>query len=210
LNSDGKKDYGFLGRKVVKPVVDRWRSTIRVAASSDNPPWFDSWGVAIGLAIGFGLPLGTQMLALGILRLIFRFNSALAFAFTWVNNPFSLIPMYYGYYTFGAAILNHHTVITAEAFRELLNPIITSDHFWELIPAFLSLGREIIMRWALGALVFGVLAGGLGYIICYRIRMRQFRRKVQAVGEMYEQVLDGLGKNVPKGGQRENSLSGSE
>ena len=197
MNTDGIKEPGFLGRKVIRPIVDGWRSIIRMLARSENPPWFDAWGAAIGLAIGFGLPLGTQMIALGILRLTFRFNSALAFAFTWVNNPFSLIPMYYGYYTFGAAILDPHTVITAEAFRELLKPVITSDHFWEFIPAFFSLGREIILRWALGAVAFGVLAGALGYIICYSIRIRQFRKKARTLGVMYEQVLEGLGENVP-------------
>jgi uncharacterized protein len=106
-----------------------WRSLLRRSfderpAASSNPPWFDARGIAVGLAVGFGLPIGTQMVCLGALRLIFRFNSLLAFAFTWVNNPITLIPMYYGYYCLGSMMLGKPVIINLHAFREAMKPIV--------------------------------------------------------------------------------------
>ena len=51
--------------------------------SSTNPPWFDARGVAVGLAVGFGIPVGAQVAAMAVLRAIFRYNTVVAFAFSW-------------------------------------------------------------------------------------------------------------------------------
>ena len=59
--------------------------------ASANPPWFDSRGIAVGLFVGMGVPIGLHMLTLGLLRLIMRYNVVVAFAFTFVNNPITII-----------------------------------------------------------------------------------------------------------------------
>ena len=99
-------------------IWEKWRTWVRKYflegfVGSMNPPWFDARGIAVGLAVGFGVPLGGQIVVLALLRTLFRFNSVVAFAFTWVNNPFSIIPLYYGYYYFGARLLNRpETTVT--------------------------------------------------------------------------------------------------
>ena len=112
--------------------------------SSKSPPWSDARGVAIGLFVGFGIPLGAQMVSLGLLRLALRFNVVIAFVFTWVNNPISVIPMYYGYYVLGSLLMGKPAVMSAADFRELMAPVLSAQYFWNSVHAFMVLGRGFI------------------------------------------------------------------
>jgi len=174
------------------------RYLIRPLSGSQNPPWFDARGIAIGLAIGFGLPVGTQIAALGILRAAFRFNVLAAFAFTWVNNPLTIIPMYYGYYYFGSLILGKPVALTAEAFRALMAPIINSGYAWDSLYAFTYLGGEILVRWAVAAAIVGTVSGVLGYLVGLHIQKGHCRRRARELGLTYEKLLQDLESSLPK------------
>jgi uncharacterized protein len=150
---------GFLRRHFIEPF-----------RSSRHPPWFDARGVAMGLFLGLGIPLGAQMVLMGILRLVFRFNAALAFAFTWVNNPFTVVPMYYGYYCLGSRLLGKPATLNVDAFRNLLNPVLQAGYFWESVHSFLYLGRDVIVRWALGAVLVATVCAFMGYVVSYRVQ----------------------------------------
>jgi len=149
------------------------RSFAEPQAASRNPPWFDARGIAVGLAVGLGLPIGTQMVCLGALRLIFRFNSLLAFAFTWVNNPITLIPMYYGYYCLGSMILGKAAILNLEAFRQTMKPIVDAGFFGEAVQEFLRLGWDTVTRIAVAGSIVGAAAGLLGYVVGYRVMKRR-------------------------------------
>jgi len=171
-----------------------WRAIARrfmagTMARSTNPPWFDARGVAIGLAVGFGLPLGSQMLCLGLLRLAFRFNSLVAFACTWVNNPVTLLPMYYGYYCLGSFLLGKPPVMNVEAFRELMRPIMDAGHFWDSMAAFADLSLDFIARWAISAALVGIASGVIGYVLAYYVQRRRCLVRARALGTSYEMLL---------------------
>lgn len=153
------KSRSFFRRIFVDPFV-----------SSTNPPWFDARGVAMGLFVGLGVPVGAQMLMLGLSRLLFRFNAALAFAFSCVNNPVSVIPMYYGYYCLGSRILGKPITVSASGFRAMLRPVTQADYFWESVHSFAYLGKDILVRWSLGAVVVASVVAILGGLVCYNIR----------------------------------------
>lgn len=153
------KSRSFLRRIFVDPFV-----------SSNNPPWFDARGVAMGLFVGLGVPVGAQMLMLGLSRLLFRFNAALAFAFSCVNNPVSVIPMYYGYYCLGSRILGKPITVSASGFRAMLRPVTQADYFWESVHSFAYLGKDILVRWSLGAVVVASVVAILGGLVCYNVR----------------------------------------
>ena len=167
--------------------------------SSRNPPWFDARGVAIGLVIGFGIPVGTQMMLLGLLRLLFRFNAIIAFAFTWVNNPVSIIPMYYGYYCLGSLLLGRQVIMSAEDFRTLMQPILHAEYFWRSVQAFVYLGWDIVVRWSIAALTVSATCGLIGYVVSYRLWMRRCRRKAQHLGITYEKLVSELEGSVERG-----------
>jgi uncharacterized protein len=166
--------------------------------SSSNPPWFDARGIAAGLAIGFGIPVGAQMLCLGIARLLIRFNILVAFAFTWVNNPITLIPMYYGYYYLGSLILGRSEMMTLEGFHQLMDPVTRSGHFWQSLRAFAHLGADIVLRWAIAAVVVAILSGILGYAVGYFVQSRRCIRKARRMGISYEKLVAELEKSMEK------------
>jgi uncharacterized protein len=183
---------------------DRGRSKFRKHfiepfISSRNPPWFDARGVAVGLFIGLGIPVGTQMMVLGLLRLLFRFNTIIAFACTWVNNPVSIIPMYYGYYCLGSLMLGKQIIMSAEDFQTLMRPMLYPEYFWHSAQAFVYLGWDIVVRWLVAALTVSVACGLIGYVTSYRLWKVRCGRKARQLGISYEELLSELEGSVKKG-----------
>jgi len=172
--------------------------------ASRNPPWFDARGVAIGLFIGFGLPVGTQMIVLGLLRLAFRFNTIIAFACTWVNNPISIIPIYYGYYCLGSLMLGKHVVMSAEDFRALMSPILHAEYFWRSVQEFVYLGWDMVVRWSVAAASVAATCGLIGYVTSFRLWKLRCRRKARQLGISYEKLLSELEGSVEKGENAKN------
>lgn len=165
-------------------------------ARAENPPWFDARGAAAGLIIGFGVPIGLQMIVLALLRVCFRFNTVVAFAMTWVNNPFSLLPLYYCYYYLGSFLLNRPVAMSAEDFQALMRPIFHAGYFWESVHAFLFLGWDILERWTVSAAIFGTVFGFAGYVMAYRIQKERCRRRALVMGISYEKLLKRLENQV--------------
>jgi uncharacterized protein (DUF2062 family) len=174
------KSRSFFSRFFIDPFV-----------STKNSPWFDASGVAVGLFVGLGVPVGTQMLVLGLSRLLFRFNAALAFACSCINNPLSVIPMYYGYYCLGSRILDKPITVNAAAFRAMLKPVTQPDYFWESFQSFVYLGRDVLMRWSVGAIVVASVVAVVGGLVCYNVqRIRCGRAKPSAaIGTVVSEVL---------------------
>ena len=130
----------------------------------------------MGLFVGLGVPLGAQMLLLGLSRLVFRFNAALAFACSCVNNPLSVIPMYYGYYCLGSRLLGKPITINGAAFRSMLRPVTQADYFWESFHSFVYLGRDVLVRWSVGAIVVASVVAILGGLVCYNVQRARYAR----------------------------------
>ncbi len=178
-----------------KAHVSRFRKYfIEPFVSSKNPPWFDARGVAFGLFVGFGIPLGAQMVFLGLLRLALRFNVVTAFVFTWVNNPISVIPMYYGYYVLGSLLLGKSAVMSATDFHELMEPILHAQYFWNSVRAFIVLGGDLLMRWFLAAVSIAIPTAIIGYLISYRVQRARWIRRAENLGITYRKLLQQLEK----------------
>jgi uncharacterized protein len=143
---------------------------------SRQPPWFHARGVAVGLIVGLGVPIGGQVLSLALLRLVFRFNTVMAFAFTWVNNPLTLLPVYYGYYCFGSYLLGNKPTIGCDQFHQLFDSVLNAAYFWASMRDIVSLGRDLLLRWALGAVVVAGVAGIVGYVTGYGVSLRVARK----------------------------------
>jgi uncharacterized protein len=162
--------------------------------SSKSPPWSDARGVAIGLFVGFGIPLGAQMVSLGLLRLALRFNVVIAFVFTWVNNPISVIPMYYGYYVLGSLLLGKPAVMSAADFRELMAPVLSAQYFWNSVHAFMVLGKDLLVRWSLAAVSIATPTAIIGYLIGYRVQRARCVRRAEKLGITYRKLVQQLEK----------------
>lgn len=192
-NEPHRNDTGTFRKYFIEPFL-----------ASRNPPWFDARGVAVGLFIGLGIPVGTQMMLLGLLRLLFKFNTIVAFACTWVNNPITIIPMYYGYYCLGSVMLGRQLVMSAEDFQSLMRPILHAEHFWNAAQAFVYLGWDVVVRWFIAALAVASACGLMGYVASYRLWMKRCRRKAKRLGISYGELLSKLEGAVEKGEKPQN------
>lgn len=170
--------------------LDKMRRRPDVPLKSEvHPPWFDARGVGIGLFVGLAVPISGQVVSLGLLRLIFKFNSVLAFAFTWVNNPITMLPLYYGYYCLGSLMLAKPLVMSLEDFRCLMHPIVSGGYVWESVRLFLYLGGDLLERWFVGALFVGVVVGVIGYVAGYRVCRKRCKRNALQLGIRYEHLV---------------------
>ncbi|MDQ7783900.1 MAG: DUF2062 domain-containing protein [Desulfomonilaceae bacterium] len=169
---------------------------------STNPPWFDARGIAVGLAVGFGVPVGAQLAVMGVLRAVFRYNTVVAFAFSWVNNPFTMIPMYYGYYYLGSLILDRPVALTGEMFREVMAPIVHADHFLQSIHQFMYLGCDILLRWGVTSFILATSSAVLGYVVGLRVQRAHCRRKAAHMGVTYDKLLAKMEQAMPRAHDR--------
>ncbi|MGO9567152.1 MAG: DUF2062 domain-containing protein [Desulfomonilaceae bacterium] len=163
---------------------------------SRHPPWFDAAGVSLGLVIGFGVPMGGHVVSLGLLRLLFRFNFILAFTVSSIVNPFTIIPLYYGYYWLGSLVLGRPVAMNFDVFQRIMNPVLDKAYFWDVHAAFIQLGWEILVRWLVTAAILASVSGALGYVITLRLQKKRCMRKAQMLGIQYENYVEELEKNA--------------
>ena len=150
---------------------------------SQNPPWFNARGVAFGLAVGLLCPMGLQLPSVTLLRLALKFNVVVALAFSLVSNPFTFVPLYYGYYLFGSLILGRPASMSVESFETIINSVAGSGYFLESTSSFLGLGREILARWFVSAVFFASVFSVFGYLATYWFEENR-QAKPKAPGEI--------------------------
>jgi hypothetical protein len=170
--------YHWLFANFIEPLV-----------KSRNPPRYDAVSVSIGLAIGFVIPVGGQLLILAFFRFLFSFNYIVAAGFTLVSNPFNMIPLYYGYYCLGSYVLGRSINLHFERFEKLMTPVMDKSYFWEAFVAFAELGSDILLRWFVAAVLLATVFGFLGYIITLNIQKRRCKAAAARLGMRYEEFL---------------------
>ncbi len=180
---------------------------IHPLVGSINSPHYDALGVSLGLIVGFSAPLGSHMLFLGVLRLLFKFNIIVAFGFTFVVNPFNAIPLYYGYYVLGSFLIGDSASLSFENFRSAMNPVIESNHFWEEMLTFFLLGERIVSRWLAAALLLGVFSGVLGYVTTYLIQRKRLHKSLIKLSLEYKKLTT---KSACSNSQNDMSINVSE
>jgi uncharacterized protein len=159
---------------------------------SRNPPRLDAMGVAVGLVVGLGTPVGLHSVAVGLCRLMFRFNLLAGLAFTWVCNPINMFPLYYIYYRLGSLLLNRPAEMNFVGFRELMDCTADQSYCWETVAEFAKLGQDLVIRWLVGAEVLAIIFGTVGYLVTYRIQANRCRRAADRLGIGYAQYISDL------------------
>jgi len=159
---------------------------------SSCPPWYDARAVSLGLIIGFVIPVGGQLLALGVLRILCRFNYIVAAAFTLVSNPLNMVPLYYGYYCLGSVMLGRSVALDYSVFEKLMNPVMDKSYFWEALAGFMELGHEILVRWIAAAIPLALIFGTIGYIVTFKVQENRCKRAAEKLGKKYEKYVQEL------------------
>lgn len=127
--------------------------------------------VCRGLAMGMfwaWIPLPMQSIPALIGTVPMRGNIAVAYATTWLSNPFTLIPHWWLAYTIGKTILGMKSAdleFTWEFWKDKWDrPSWLTAHFWEFYGPML-----------LGSLVISTVAAGLSYV-AVNFLWRQYTR----------------------------------
>jgi uncharacterized protein (DUF2062 family) len=168
------------------------RNFVAPLTLSKHPPRFDARGVAAGLVVGFGVPVGGHILTLTALRTLVRFNYLVAIAFTWVCNPFNMIFVYYGYYCLGSVMLGKSVAMDLDAFKKIFSPVLDKTYFWEGLSDFTQLGAEMLVRWFVAATALAVVSGLVGYVVAYRLQSLRCKRAAEKMGVEYEAYVQEL------------------
>ena len=148
-----------------KPWWRRWwhvcTRTVRGVARLEDTPYRIAMGCACGL---FTSPLpifGQMLLGMGLARL-FRANVVASMPWTWISNPLTTFPIWYGCYLIGSAVLLREPVrfsVIKELFARLdeVGLVVTLREGGSLLLGILA------PLW-IGTVLVGLILGAAGYI----------------------------------------------
>jgi len=155
----------WLGPRIQEPHL--WRLNRRRIAR----------GVALGAFFGALLPFA-QIPAVIVASLLLRANLLAGVLATFINNPLTFGPLYYGAYRLGTALLGVPEAPGAAPAIALTAPS-TSGWLMPLWNTFLSLGQPLL----LGTVLIALAAGAIGYFstqLVWRMRVLARRRRRNA------------------------------
>jgi uncharacterized protein len=141
---------------------------------SKGSPHSIAMGMALGLFWGMALlPLyGQSLIAIGC-AWVFRANKVLAFAGTWISNPYTTPFLCPVLCYIGAKVIGVH--LTFAHIQMAVKDIITMFSFDK---AF-ELGSNLIISFLVGSTIMGLLTGIIGYFITYKfiVNYRELKGK---------------------------------
>ncbi len=156
--------------------------------------------VAVGVFWAFTPLVGIQMYLCLMTWLPFRyfrrlnFNLIIAWAWTWISNVFTMLPIYYIFYVTGQVMLGRWDDLSGyDGFVGAWDEIFTThEGFWESLAAYAKLvaleqGRALII----GCLPYAIGFGWLSYVWSLKFvrhRRRERRNRLQQNSETQKGV----------------------
>jgi uncharacterized protein len=130
---------------------------------SNGSPHSLAMAVALGFFVACFIPTGGHTVIVLLLAFLFKTDKILAFAATWITNPYTIPFMYPVFCFVGSKILG-----TDLSFKVIDKEIVhvIHDFSWHNL---LQLGEELVFSFLVGGFIFGIILGGIGYFITYRM-----------------------------------------
>ncbi len=140
---------------------------------SNGSPHSLAMAIALGIFVACFVPTGGHTVMVLLLAFLFRTDKILAFAATWIANPYT-IPFIYPLFCFvGSKILGMDMTFHFID-KQVMNVI---DNFsWHNL---MFLGEEFALSFFVGGGIFGVILGGIGYFITYRLIVLHRKRRTK-------------------------------
>ncbi|MHC4124812.1 MAG: DUF2062 domain-containing protein, partial [Planctomycetota bacterium] len=146
----------------------------RILHANDSPHRI-ALGAAIGVFISWTPALGLHILMIMGVTALLRANKFAAFVSIWINNPFTIVGIYYPNYLLGRMLLKPfysssgtelqmQKILSQLGPSEVLAGIFTVGFWRDLLTFLWQKGPEL---W-LGSIVIGVLVGIVSYIVVYK------------------------------------------
>lgn len=175
--SEIEKKTGF------KVMFRRWMRALRhlyytkILRQAGEPSYI-ARGVALGLLVGWVIPMGFQIVIVLPLAFVFRAAKIPAIVFTFVSNHFTVFFLYPLQCWLGSLVLRGG--LTYDSLADMMKKIIAAlekasmREAWE---QFSTLGMQVITAFFAGGLLLGVPSAVLGYFVtlCLVRRYRRFK-----------------------------------
>ncbi len=148
---------------------------------------YSARGVGIGMFWALTPLVGIQMYLCLMTWLLlkpfkdFQFSLVISFAWTWVSNVFTMLPMYYGFYVTGQVMLGRWNDISGYAtFLSSWDSAFSTDNgFWQGVLELLALlAAELGISMAVGCLPYAVIGGWASYVVALKYIRRRRERKL--------------------------------
>lgn len=153
---------------------------------SIHPSEHSARGVAVGMFWAMTPLVGIQMYLCFMTWLIakpfrrLQFSLVIAFAWTWVTNVFTMLPIYYVFYVTGRVMMGEHENITGYVtFLESWNIAFVEGHgFWRAtLQLATMLARELGLSMLIGSIPWAVASAWASYYLSLKY-IRRRRRKI--------------------------------
>jgi uncharacterized protein len=149
--------------------VNRLRALFRTVLQLEDTPHRVALAFAIGIFIAFFPILGIHTALALLIAFAFRLNKVAILTGAWVNNPWTLAPMYVAGTVVGAEIMG----VSSEGLSE----VDWSLHGRPFYEALFETVRPLVLPFLLGNLILGVAGGVVAYFV---LRTVLTRRQVSA------------------------------
>ncbi len=171
-----------------KSMVKFFLNTVK----KEGTPYSIAMGVALGLFVGFAVPIGGQIVVALLFAFMLKANKLLACIFTFLTNPYTVTFMYPFQCWFGSWVmgdpLDYDRLKTI--FGELLKSISKQDadsslSFLDRIvnawTAMLDLGQEIVVPFFVAGFIWAFVSAIPSYFIMYRMVVKYREMKVSKI-----------------------------
>jgi uncharacterized protein len=133
------------------------RERLHAIVKLDDPPHKLALAFALGIFIAFSPTIGLHMLSCLALGWLFRLNTLVIITASFVNNPWTMIPLY-GFCTwFGLWITGKHAVVPKIVWNE-----ITPSNFYSILKPYL-------WSYVAGTLILGAVAAVASYFVFHAV-----------------------------------------
>jgi uncharacterized protein (DUF2062 family) len=162
-----------------------FRASIRRLLAIDDPPERTALAFSIGVFITFSPILGLHTVIATVIALLFRFNKIAIFTGTYINNPFTLVPIIIVSYGLGAFLLGRPLRIPPEGMELLKHPHpLTGSYYRQLF----TTSWYLVEPFAIGGMALSVVCSAVSYPLTLRwLRAHRLRKEKAAREKIKEE-----------------------
>jgi uncharacterized protein len=153
---------------------ERWKKKFKDILSLDSHPGHISAGFAVGVFISFTPFFGIHTAMAIVAAFVFRLNKLTCLTGSWINTPFTVIPVLGISYKLGRVLLGKTP-------QELH---IKHELSWQYAVRLLDKHGSSLL---LGTSILGFIAAIIGYFLCYYLVVH-FRRKDESLNEIGKEM----------------------
>ena len=155
-----------------------FRASIRRLLAIDDPPERTALAFSIGVFITFSPILGLHTVIATVLAFLFRFNKVAIYVGTYINNPFTLVPIIIVSYGIGAFILGRPLRIPEEGMELLKHP---HPLTWSYYRQLFTTSWYLVEPFAIGGMALSAVCSVVSYPLTLRwLRRHRFRKEKAA------------------------------